>query len=180
MGKVDTGINASEEGCGTVVGIVRDFIGFGEQGGHVDFESYKGNGVSPGLVGPTLSADNKPIYTGICESQNPPMATCPFGQETANKIAFDYWYRTSPGVNKAFLVYLVFAQNGPIATLDSQLFFPVDNAGFGNSGSGEDMNQHNFDFTTELHTKFKYAGGEIFSFTGRRRPLGLHQRQAGD
>src|SRR4051794_2310553 len=31
MGKVDTGINASEEGCGTVVGIVRDFKGLGEQ-----------------------------------------------------------------------------------------------------------------------------------------------------
>jgi fibro-slime domain-containing protein len=136
------------------------------QGGHVDFENYKGDGVSPGLVGPGLSPDNKPIYTGLCEAPSPPMATCPFGQETANKIAFDSWYRTTPNINKAFLVYLVFAQNGPIATLDSQLFFPLDNAGFGNSGNGEDGNPHNFDFTTELHTKFKYTGGEVFSFTG--------------
>jgi fibro-slime domain-containing protein len=165
-GKVDTGINASEEGCGTVVGIVRDFIGYGEKGGHVDFESYKGDGVSPGLVQNTLGPDNKPVYTGICEA-SAPMATCPFGQETSNKIAFDSWYRTSPPTNRAFLVYLIFAQNGNnLATLDSQLFFPLDNAGFGNSGTGEDHNQHNFDFTTELHTKFKYSGGEVFSFTG--------------
>ncbi len=163
--KVDTGINASEEGCGTVVGIVRDFKGFSEQGGHIDFESYSGNGVSPGMVGATLGADNKPVYTGICQA-NPPMATCPFGQETSNRMAFDMWYRTTPGVNRAFLVYMVFAQNGKIATLDSQLFFPVDNAGFGNSGTGEDKNPHNFDFTTELHTKFKYTGGEVFSFQG--------------
>jgi fibro-slime domain-containing protein len=165
QGKVDTGINASEEGCGTVVGIVRDFIGYGQPHGDADFESFSGDGVSPGLVQPMLSADNKPIYTGICEA-NPPMDRCPFGQETTNKIAFDMWYRTMPGVNRAFLVYLIFANNGPIATLDSQLFFPLDNAGFGNSGTGEDHNQHNFDFTTELHTKFKYTGGEVFSFEG--------------
>ena len=160
-GKVDTGINASEEGCGTVVGIVRDFKAFSVQGGHVDFESYSGDGVSPGMVGPTLGADNKPVYTGICQA-NPPMATCPFGQETSNRMAFDMWYRTTPGVNRAFLVYMVFAQNGKIATLDSQLFFPLDNAGFGNTPG----QAHNCLFTTELHTKFRYVGGETFQFTG--------------
>jgi fibro-slime domain-containing protein len=165
-GKVDTGLNASEQGCGTVVGIVRDFKGYGEQGGHVDFESYKGDGVSPGLVANTLGSDNKPVYTGLCEAQNPPMATCPFGQETSSKIAFESWYHTMPPTNRAFLVYLIFAQNGSLATIDSQLFFPLDNAGFGNSGMGEDHNPHNFDFTTELHTKFKYVGGEVFTFQG--------------
>src|SRR5262245_8027986 len=79
MGKVDTGINASEEGCGTVVGIVRDFIG-GDQGGHPDFQTYGGNGVSPGMVANALGTDNKPVYTGICEMSNPAMATCPFGR----------------------------------------------------------------------------------------------------
>ena len=164
-GKIDTGINASEEGCGTVVGIVRDFKPPTEQGGHADFETYHGNGVSPGLVAAALSPDNKPIYTGICEA-SAPMGMCPFGQETSNKAAFDMWYRNTAIINKPYLVYLIFAQNGTLATLDSQLFFPLDNAGFGNSGSGEDHNPHNFDFTTELHTKFKYAGGEIFSFQG--------------
>jgi hypothetical protein len=53
MGTVDTGINASGTGCGTVVGIVRDFKGKNEPGGHPDFEAYSGDGVSPGLVGTT-------------------------------------------------------------------------------------------------------------------------------
>jgi fibro-slime domain-containing protein len=173
-GKIDTGINASETGCGTVVGIVRDFKGscacdnctcLREPGGHPDFESYKGDGVSPGLVASAIGNDNKPVYTGLCEA-NPPMASCPFGQETSNKANFDEWYRITPNVNRAYLVYLVFAQAGKIASFDSQLFFPLDNAGFGNSGTGEDQKPHNFGFTTEIHTKFKYSGGEIFSFTG--------------
>jgi fibro-slime domain-containing protein len=165
-GKVDTGINASETGCGTVVGIVRDFKGKNEPGGHPDFEAYTGDGVSPGLVADAIGSDNKPVYTGRCEMPNPPQGPCPFGQETSSKMAFDQWYRITPGVNLSFLVYLVFASNGTIASLDSQLFFPLDNAGFGNSGTGEDHNPHNFGFTTELHTKFKYGGGEVFSFTG--------------
>jgi len=36
-----------------------------------------------------------------------------------------------------------------------------DGAGFGNEG-----NAHNYHFTTEIHTQFKYGGGEKFSFTG--------------
>jgi fibro-slime domain-containing protein len=49
----------------------------------------------------------------------------------------------------------------------SALYFPVDNQGFGNFNDyGEDGKSHNFGFTTELHTKFKYQGGEVFSFEG--------------
>jgi fibro-slime domain-containing protein len=53
-----------------------------------------------------------------------------------------------------------------VVTFDSQLFFPLDGQGFGNSGTGEDGKSHNFHFTTELHTKFQYKGGETFKFTG--------------
>jgi fibro-slime domain-containing protein len=31
---------------------------------------------------------------------------------------------------------------------------------------GEDGQMHNFGFTTELHTKFRYQGGETFPFEG--------------
>ena len=31
---------------------------------------------------------------------------------------------------------------------------------------GEDGQMHNFGFTTELHTKFRYQGGETFTFEG--------------
>ena len=34
------------------------------------------------------------------------------------------------------------------------------------SGTGTDGKQHDFGFTTEIHTQFKYAGGEQFTFTG--------------
>ena len=46
-------------------------------------------------------------------------------------------------------------------TFHSSSFFPVDDKGFGNQNRN-----HNFHFTTELHTQFKYAGGETFHFTG--------------
>ena len=39
-------------------------------------------------------------------------------------------------------------------------------AGYGLSGKGDDGNHHDFGFTTELHTKFVYNGGETFTFTG--------------
>src|SRR5262249_23676205 len=43
---------------------------------------------------------------------------------------------------------------------------PLDGAGWGNSGFGDDGKEHNFGFTTELHTQFRYDGGESFSFQG--------------
>jgi fibro-slime domain-containing protein len=46
-------------------------------------------------------------------------------------------------------------------TFSDNAFFPLDNLGFGNEG-----NAHNFHFTTEIHSTFKYNGGEIFQFTG--------------
>jgi len=42
----------------------------------------------------------------------------------------------------------------------------LDNTGWGNSGEGEDHQQHNFHFTTEVHTEFLYRGGEEFTFIG--------------
>ena len=48
-----------------------------------------------------------------------------------------------------------------IATYDNSAFFPIDDQGFGNEGR-----PHNFHFTFELHMTFKYAGGEVFGFTG--------------
>ena len=44
---------------------------------------------------------------------------------------------------------------------DNSAFFPIDGQGWGNEG-----NEHNFHFTFELHMKFTYQGGEIFTFTG--------------
>ncbi len=40
-------------------------------------------------------------------------------------------------------------------------FFPINDLGFGNQGRA-----NNFHFTTEIHTRFTYKGGETFTFTG--------------
>jgi fibro-slime domain-containing protein len=48
-----------------------------------------------------------------------------------------------------------------VFTFQADTFFPLDNAGFGNQGLN-----HNFSFTTEIHTSFRYNGGEQFTFIG--------------
>jgi fibro-slime domain-containing protein len=78
-----------------------------------------------------------------------------------SKAAFDQWYRTVAGTNMAYQIDFIFEPNGTVTTFQSDAFFPLDGAGFGNG-----PNNHNFGFTTELHTKFVYKGGETFTFTG--------------
>jgi fibro-slime domain-containing protein len=151
--------------------VVRDFKGSNEPEGHPDFESYRGNDATTGLVAAMLGADRKPVYASVCEagvagggrgngnkSQGGP---CPWGQQTTSKTAFDQWYRYTEGVNKPHQLYLQFQSAGGISTFASSQFFPLDGAGWASPGTG-----HNFGFTTELHTTFKYQGGETFQFTG--------------
>ncbi len=172
-GVTDTGIGSGA--CNEIVGVVRDFKGLNVPGGHPDFEHFVGNGTT-GLVDASLGSDGKPVYTGACEAADPPPAACPDGQMTTSKTNFDQWYRFTDGVNKPHLVYFFF-QTTPgqsVITFDSQYFFPLDDGGWQAPGvvgadmplRGNDHQPHNFNFTTELHTKFKYAGGETFTFEG--------------
>jgi fibro-slime domain-containing protein len=124
--------------------------------------------------------DLKPVYTGVCEATNPPAASCPSGQMTTGKTNWDQWYRFTDGVNKPHLVYFFFqaTPGQAVITFNSQFFFPLDNGGWqarvdGGLVPGGDMPQrgndgmqHNFSFTTEVHTRFKYLGGETFTFEG--------------
>jgi len=94
--------------------------------------------------------------------------------------AFEEWKRSnfSIGVSEANIVSdqtemaireLMVAKDAAVraAVFASKLYFPVDGVGFGNfSDYGADGKSHNFGFTTELHTKFKYQGGETFAFEG--------------
>jgi fibro-slime domain-containing protein len=162
-GVTDTGLGGTD--CGIVVGVVRDFKGKTE-GGHPDFESYGGADTPTlALVDITLGSDQKPVYASQCETPAK-TAACPWGQMTSGKANFDQWYRFTDGVNKPYLLYLLFKPMGGIATFNSRYFFPVDNAGWGGSAVADDFKPHNFSFTTELHTKFKYNGGETFQFEG--------------
>jgi len=152
----DSGGMSSE--CGTqILGIVRDFRGNNEVNGHPDFEHFFGNTPSLGIVKEDLGIDQKPIYSGsgpIIDPNN--------NQQTTSKEYFDEWYRNIDGVNGPYIVYFYFEPNGNILSFESTAFFPLDKAGFGNTPG----QMHNFAFTTEVHTKFDYKGGEVFSFIG--------------
>jgi fibro-slime domain-containing protein len=177
----DTGVSAAD-GCNTIVGVVRDFRGVNQTNGHPDFESFCGDEPTKGLVAPDLDPSRKPVYASQCEAAagngctqgngrgkkggGGGSMTCPFGQMTTSKDAFDQWYRFTDGTNQPFVLFLNFVPSGNVSTFQSSHFFPLDGAGFGNSGQDTDHKDHNFHFTTEVHTQFKYNGGETFTFTG--------------
>jgi fibro-slime domain-containing protein len=168
-GGVDAG--SGENGaCGNVLlGVLRDFKGRSEPSGHPDFEGpLYGNDLTLNLVAQALGTDQKPVYASMCEEGHPsPAPACPFGPETTTRTNFDQWYRFTQNVNKPFLVELWFApQPNGLFTFQSLFFLPLDGAGWGNSGNDKQGRSRNFSFTTELHTRFKYNGGERFEFEG--------------
>jgi len=146
--------------CSGLYGVVRDFKMSTTPGGHPDFQGdFPDN--DPGIVKDTLDADEKPVYAH-------PGGTTPCTTGQAN---FDQWYHDTPGVNMTYIVGLHFVTNGNVLTFSASKnnpngvpnssFFPLDNAGFGNQDE-----PHNYSFTTEIHTKFTYNGGETFTFIG--------------
>lgn len=134
-----------------------------------------------GIVETTLGADRKPIYAhgdaGTVTTHGPGY--------------FDQWYNDTPVFNIHVERPLVITQDpdggtygydslvsavplcpvvGPLppcATADpTKGWFPIDDGtpygtSFGNQGW-----EHNYSFTTELHTQFVYRGGETFAFSG--------------
>lgn len=131
--------------CGSkLTGTIRDF-----KIDHPDFEYTIDT--DPGIVEADLGADGKPVYAG--QSGNP---------TTTGKAAFDQWFNDVSGVNQKKLLPIQLTKSGGnVYTYDNSAFFPIDNELWGNEG-----NPHNYHFTFELHTKFVYLGGEVFTFTG--------------
>ncbi len=144
-----TDAGTSNHCTGTILGVMRDFKRGDWPDGHPDFETFAGDGLT-GIVQPQLGSDSKPVYV---DTPHPGMTT--------TKANFDQWYRNAKDVNLPYLIYLVVEPNQGVFTFDSQSFFPLDDMGFGN----QDL-EHNFSFTTEVHTTFNYNGGESFKFTG--------------
>jgi fibro-slime domain-containing protein len=129
-----------------LTGVVRDF-----RKSHPDFETTIAD--DRGIVGPVLGSDGKPVYAGD------PATPTTHGQER-----FDEWYRDVSGVNLRTEHAIELRRIGggePRYQTSLPAFFPIDGELFGNEG-----NNHNFHFTFELATEFRYLGGEIFSFTG--------------
>lgn len=147
--------------CSVMTAVVRDFKGAAEPGGHPDFEIFDGKGVTTDLLGPILNSDRTPGYASRCEADFD-KASCPYGQMTTSQERFEQWYHDVDAVNLPYLLQLAFVSNGGVYTFQSKNFYPLDSSGFGNTPK----RKHNYSFTTELHTRFRYSGGETFSFTG--------------
>ncbi|WP_437500429.1 fibro-slime domain-containing protein [Sorangium sp. So ce1099] len=143
--------SGSGSGCDpNLTGIVRDFRAYARGDGHPDFETFEGSGLK-GIVERELGPDQKPVYAHQGGTEH-----------TTGPDEFNQWYRDVQGVNmpSQFTITPTVDADG-IATYDNRAFFPIDEEGFGNEGR-----EHNYHFTFELHMKFVYNGGEVFSFTG--------------
>ncbi|WP_437574270.1 fibro-slime domain-containing protein [Sorangium sp. So ce887] len=143
--------SGSGSGCdANLTGIVRDFRAYDDGDGHPDFETFTGSGLK-GIVERELGPDQKPVYAHQGGTEH-----------TTGPAEFDQWYRDVQGVNMPiqFTITPTVDADG-IATYDNRAFFPIDGEGFGN-----ERREHNFHFTFELHMKFVYSGGEVFSFRG--------------
>lgn len=132
--------------CTQLNAVLRDF-----KAAHPDFEKATSTD-DRGLVESQLDADNKPVYA--------------HGGATAtvsSSASFEQWFRDVAGVNMRFDEVLPLVEGPPgTFTFDDQTFFPLDGKGWPN----EEIYGHNFLFTTEIHTSFKYRGGEQFHFNG--------------
>ncbi len=138
--------DTNEEGCGTtILAVIRDF--------KRDDKNFEGPkiGDDRNLVLPTLGADRKPVF-----ASSGPTDT------VKDPAQFADWYRTVDGLNKAYKLELWFGPNAGVSSFQSTEFFPLDGMGWEEGVTG----YHNYYFTTEIHTRFKYEGGESFKFTG--------------
>ena len=136
------------EECGAqtdLLAVVRDF-----EIAHPDFE-YVQYQIDHGIVEDHLGGDGKPVYAGN-----------PATPSTTGAAHFDQWYRDVDDVNVAIPVVISLVDEGDgTFSFEDDDYFPVDGDGWGNEG-----NNHNFHFTTEIHTEFVYQGGETFRFKG--------------
>ena len=157
-----------------------------------------GFGIYNGNVSPMLGSDGKPVYTGagwLTKTQWKTVANKPIcyllydaslGDKKGTKggastgaitsaASFYQWYNDVPGVNMSQPLSLTLhLQSDGTYVFDDKTdpefaskggFFPIDDQLFGNSGG---IPNHNFHFTFELHTTFKYRSGQnqTFKFIG--------------
>jgi len=152
-------------GCGQqLLGIVRDFR-HGGADGHPDFNTFQGQG-EKGAVMATLGDDDKPVFNpAVLNDPDKPCKADADGTMSScytSEANFNQWYNDDPKWNDPYYIFFSIAPKNGLATFSSKAFFPLDDAGFGNQSDKD----HNFSFTTEVHTTFQYNGGENFSFTG--------------
>ncbi len=180
----------------TIPFVFRDFIALPSASTamkrHPDFQSRCGVGQVNGMVGDTLDAEGKPVNSGNCNlaaactvDVGPRAVTCdalescPGGFDGCDSLhalqplashpnddPFDFWYRTTSGVNEAKLVPTVLTLTNGAYRFGSNQLYPFDNDGWVLSGDEASHNSHNYGFTTEVRRWFQFTGGELLTFEG--------------
>ena len=96
---------------------------------------------------------------------DPPVQELVDGSYTTSGAAnFHEWHHDVPGVDESTSIALSLTTTGAandFYVYENLSFFPLDNQLFGNEGR-----PHNYHFTLEAHTHFRYVGGETFAFSG--------------
>jgi fibro-slime domain-containing protein len=125
---------------------IRDF--------HITFPDMNHDGIAEtGIVAAALGSDDKPVY-----AHTGPTATV-VGPDT-----FNQWYRDVPGVNLSTTIDIPLALSDSakgVYIYSNTSFFPIDGQLFGDEGQ-----PHNYAFTAEVAARFRYSGGETFTFSG--------------
>jgi fibro-slime domain-containing protein len=164
----DSGAGGSGSGAGLVV-TIRDFKFWNQSDPttNQDFENVVAD--DRGIVADALGADQKPVYKNVS------------GQTvtTHGKTFFDQWYHdSSNNIRVTVPLTLTKTSTGtygydsavsgvPLSASDPRkMWFPIDDGSPYATPFGNQNLQHNFSFTTELHTVFTYNGGESFAFSG--------------
>jgi len=176
---------------------IRDFKAFHEEGGHPDFQRYAGT-TRVGLVEDRLGADARPVLrsrTGFeirreyadryTRNINPGLFDRSLGDRRGrlqrmydarihSEESFKSWYTDVPDLNMSKHVPILMRHDASTASyvFDTNVdpfyharggFFPADGELL-----GDYQGDHNYHFTTELRTEFRFdrGTGHTFKFTG--------------
>ena len=181
--------------CAGLFGVVRDFQMDMGTGGHPDFQLPRTRtSAETGIVTNTLGDDGKPIYAnppagGTTSTKDN------FDQwyRSTDGINIPYVvglrFVANPSAGTGVVTFAATLGSTPTTTpggtgrnrdagapavnrdagtpaVASSSYFPLDGLGFKDTAVADDGKQHNFAFTTEIHTTFLYNGGEKFTFQG--------------
>lgn len=165
------GTDAAETCDGKLTGYVRDF----NATQHPDFEpadfmypmrvAGKYLADEPGIIQRALGADQKPVYA---KGNGSDSAT------TTGAANFASWFHDTEGVNQGQELVLQFKQDPSdpdgkkwfYDSAETMGFFPIDGELLGAKAPLNEGLMHNYHFTFELHTVFKYQSGQVFRFRG--------------